>query len=181
MFPASPDNRPYPSGAPTFFYDANCGFCQRSANILRALTSAVDIRPARPDWDLPTQVTSQISDYAVYLPRGLRAGDGGCTFAGWGDGERRDVDGLRAGAKSDGSGEGSMGGTLRVSPPVLLGHEAIGAVLAEQGRTLRVRLVGLLITFPPLRPVFAAGYRFVADNRYRLGFALRMFPQESAG
>ncbi|RAV33515.1 thiol-disulfide oxidoreductase DCC family protein [Corynebacterium heidelbergense] len=157
VFPASPDNRPYPSGAPTFFYDANCGFCQRSANILRALTSTVDICPARPDWDLPTQVTSQISDYAVYLPSGLRAG-----------------------AKSDGPREEFVGGTPRVNPPVLLGHEAIGAVLAEQGQTLRARLVGRLITFPPLRSVFAAGYRFVADNRYRLGFALRMFPQEPA-
>lgn len=52
------------------------------------------------------------------------------------------------------------------------GHEAIGAALRFGGRRAPVRLIGAVLFFPPLRPVFARAYRLVADNRAAIGARL---------
>lgn len=56
------------AASPTvFYYDADCGFCQQSARLLRLLTDAhLDVLPAHPqDRNVPVAVATEIATHAV--------------------------------------------------------------------------------------------------------------------
>ena len=57
---------------PTFYFDADCGFCQWSAKLLERLTDdRLSIAPARVGQaDIPDVVASTIAHAAVYMPGG---------------------------------------------------------------------------------------------------------------
>lgn len=151
-----------PAGTALFFYDAHCGFCQRSARILQRLAPGVAAIPARPEWELPPEVTGAISDNAVYLPQGV--------------GPSGDGKGVNDAAAKPQQSARPMSGAPSVRGPVMLGHRAIGAVLATHGAHVVTRCVGHVICARALNPLMGAAYRGVADNRHRLGFLLRILP-----
>lgn len=125
-----------------FFYDGDCGFCQWSAEKLRALTGErLDVRPAwvgRSQGDLPARVDREVQERigreAVYW-QAKNAGDvvvaGKFEFFG--------------------------------------GHRAIAYALKEHGRNGAIRLMGRLVAAPGVAFVAKHIYAIVAANRHKLG------------
>ena len=139
-----------------FFFDGDCGFCQWSAEHLRRICAGAggDSAPMRiePAWKdaAPPEVAPHIERFAVYR-------------SAWDEG----AEGDESAENSDRAESAESAGEAR--PAVYLGHKAIGTALRCHGRTKLWRLVGRVLCFRPLSPLFRAVYRLVANNRHRLG------------
>lgn len=145
-----------------FFFDGDCGFCQWSAEHLRRICAGAvgDSAPMRiePAWKdaAPSDVAPHIERFAVYRSAWDESAESGES------------------AESAGGAESAQGAEVAESagearPTVHLGHKAIGTALRRHGRTKLWRLVGRVLCFRPLSPLFRAVYRLVANNRHRLG------------
>ena len=124
-----------------FFYDGDCGFCQWSAEKLRALTEGeLDVRPAwvgKSRRDLPAhvdrEVQRRIAREAVY----------------W---------------RTENAGDVVEGGAFEFFG----GHRAIALALQDHGRSSAIRVMGRVIVAPGVAFVAKHIYAIVAANRYKL-------------